>query len=104
MISRKAAASEGDEVMRFETVTRAIFNAAPEWYPVEKSGEKPFTVRAVTEKERDRIAFCDEIEIENTETGESFVREITFVRDVTDTLPITLHNGSERLIVIQWEA
>lgn len=90
--------------MRFETVPRVIFKAAPEWYRIEESGEKPFTIRAVTEKERDRIAFCDEIEITDTETGESFVREITFVRDLTDTLPITLHDGSERLIVIQWEA
>ena len=90
--------------MRIETVTRVIFKAAPEWYQVEKSGEKPFTIRAVTEDERNRIAFCDEVEITDTDTGESFFREITFVRDLTDTLPITLHNGSERLIVIQWEA
>ena len=89
--------------MRFDTIDRVTFRSVPEWYTEEERGKKPFTIRAVRKDELSRIALCDEIEIVNTDTHDSFFRAITFVRDVTDVLPITLHNGNDRLIIIQWE-
>ena len=90
--------------MRFDTINRVTFKTAPEWYEAEESGEKPFTVRAVTSAEYDRINNCEEIGIISTDNLDSFSRRITFVRDITGALDVTLHNGAERMIIIQWEA
>lgn len=90
--------------MRFGTINRVTFKTAPEWYEAEECGEKPFTVRTVTDAEYVHICHCEEIGIINTETLRRFSRRITFVRDITGALDVTLHNGNERLIVIQWEA
>ncbi len=57
------------------------FKTMPGFFEMERDGEKPFTVRRIGQNDqRFRSLFLGEattIQIVNTETGESFLRELT---------------------------
>jgi len=57
------------------------YKSIPEMWAKERDGRKPNTLRKVHDTDKRIIALrddaCDYIEIENTETGQVFKREIT---------------------------
>ena len=81
---------------------KIIFKSIPEFWEKEYLNKKPYTIRLLNEKDCDLLlglfGVCDKllIEIQNTETKQSFTREIKDISQLGEFL-------GKYLIGIAWE-
>ena len=91
--------------MKYEADRLVVAKSTPVFYAFERDGYKSNTVRVVDTAEKALLEACRRIEIVNTESGESFTRDITTIVDATWPLSkapgLTIDPGTH-IVCISW--
>lgn len=83
---------------------KLYFKSVPEYFGMEQRNTKSNTLRVVTQDEYDTIMECliDMIVITNTDTGESFTREISSIIGMVPPMHGVSVDRGYVLILISW--
>ena len=88
-------------ILTGDTVT---FKSSDEWYGLERSGEKPATVRIMTDQEAADLFQANPslIVIRHADTGASFTRRVRSVYAISSVFGDRLAAG-ESAVMVSWE-